>query len=168
MLLFESVRPSDQGEYWCEANSTEGWNRSISINVTGTEQLGIKGLVSKETMCFVCGQGKWNAKLIIKVKLSKSKLTAVASLEKLTFSAQSLCMNEWMNACMHACMHEWMNEWMDGWMNEWMNEWMNGTGKLVNTTRNCRFLSQYFYFLFLFSCKETCIFNPSQIHLCLS
>ena len=36
MLIFESVHLNDQGGYWCEANNTEGWNRSTSVNVTGT------------------------------------------------------------------------------------------------------------------------------------
>ncbi|KAJ7373612.1 hypothetical protein OS493_011217 [Desmophyllum pertusum] len=34
MLAFDSVHLNDQGEYWCEANSTEGWNRSSTANVT--------------------------------------------------------------------------------------------------------------------------------------
>ena len=28
LLTFESVGPHDQGEYWCEAQNAEGWNRS--------------------------------------------------------------------------------------------------------------------------------------------
>ena len=39
MLAFDSVHLNDQGEYWCEANSTEGWNRSSTANVTGTKIL---------------------------------------------------------------------------------------------------------------------------------
>ncbi|KAL9955870.1 hypothetical protein ACROYT_G037263 [Oculina patagonica] len=34
LLAFETVRLSDQGNYWCEANSTEGWNRSSTVNLT--------------------------------------------------------------------------------------------------------------------------------------
>ncbi|XP_078348198.1 fibroblast growth factor receptor 4-like [Oculina patagonica] len=33
-LDFESVNLNDQGEYWCEANSTEGWNRSTTVKLT--------------------------------------------------------------------------------------------------------------------------------------
>lgn len=36
LLAFDSVQLNDQGMYWCEANSTEGWNRSTSVNLTGT------------------------------------------------------------------------------------------------------------------------------------
>ena len=36
ILALDSVRLNDQGKYWCEANSTEGWNRSSSVSLTGT------------------------------------------------------------------------------------------------------------------------------------
>ena len=36
ILDFDSVRLNDQGKYWCEANSTEGWNRSSSVKLTST------------------------------------------------------------------------------------------------------------------------------------
>ena len=39
ILTFESVHLHDQGQYWCEANSTEGWNRSSSVNLKGTGTL---------------------------------------------------------------------------------------------------------------------------------
>ena len=39
MLAFDSVRLNDQGKYWCEANSTEGWNRSSTANLTGISKL---------------------------------------------------------------------------------------------------------------------------------
>ena len=35
MLTIDSVEPQDQGQYWCEANSNEGWNRSDVANLTG-------------------------------------------------------------------------------------------------------------------------------------
>ncbi|XP_078348199.1 fibroblast growth factor receptor 4-like [Oculina patagonica] len=34
MLDFDSVSLNDEGEYWCEANSTEGWNRSTTVKLT--------------------------------------------------------------------------------------------------------------------------------------
>lgn len=35
LLTLEYVRSHDQGEYWCEAQSAEGWNRSrTSLNST--------------------------------------------------------------------------------------------------------------------------------------
>ena len=34
-LTIESVHPRDQGQYWCEAKSGEGWNRSAVANLTG-------------------------------------------------------------------------------------------------------------------------------------
>jgi len=34
ILALDSVRLNDQGKYWCEANSTEGWNRSSSVSLT--------------------------------------------------------------------------------------------------------------------------------------
>ncbi|KAL9955849.1 hypothetical protein ACROYT_G037236 [Oculina patagonica] len=34
LLTIESVEPQDQGKYWCEANSDEGWNRSTMANLT--------------------------------------------------------------------------------------------------------------------------------------
>ena len=36
VLALASVSLNDQGKYWCEANSSEGWNRSSVVNVTGT------------------------------------------------------------------------------------------------------------------------------------
>ena len=39
MLAFDSVRLSDKGKYWCEANNTEGWNRSSTANLTGISKL---------------------------------------------------------------------------------------------------------------------------------
>ncbi|XP_058965898.2 fibroblast growth factor receptor 4 [Pocillopora verrucosa] len=33
ILNFESVHPHDQGQYWCEANSTEGQSRSAPVNL---------------------------------------------------------------------------------------------------------------------------------------
>lgn len=35
VLTVDSVEPQDQGSYWCEANSDEGWNRSTIANLTG-------------------------------------------------------------------------------------------------------------------------------------
>ena len=35
VLTVDSVEPEDQGRYWCEANSDEGWNRSTIANLTG-------------------------------------------------------------------------------------------------------------------------------------
>ncbi|KAL9955846.1 hypothetical protein ACROYT_G037233 [Oculina patagonica] len=35
VLTIESVEAQDQGKYWCEANSDEGWNRSAVANLTG-------------------------------------------------------------------------------------------------------------------------------------
>lgn len=35
VLTVDSVEPQDQGNYWCEANSDEGWNRSTIANLTG-------------------------------------------------------------------------------------------------------------------------------------
>ena len=35
VLTVDSVTPQDQGRYWCEANSDEGWNRSTIANLTG-------------------------------------------------------------------------------------------------------------------------------------
>ena len=35
VLTVDSVTPQDQGRYWCEANSSEGWNRSTIANLTG-------------------------------------------------------------------------------------------------------------------------------------
>jgi len=35
VLTVDSVEPQDQGIYWCEANSDEGWNRSSIANLTG-------------------------------------------------------------------------------------------------------------------------------------
>lgn len=35
VLTVDSVEPQDQGRYWCEANSDEGWNRSTVANLTG-------------------------------------------------------------------------------------------------------------------------------------
>ena len=35
ILAFDSIRLNDQGKYWCEANSSEGWNRSASTSLTG-------------------------------------------------------------------------------------------------------------------------------------
>lgn len=35
ILAFDSIRLNDQGKYWCEANSTEGWNRSACTSLTG-------------------------------------------------------------------------------------------------------------------------------------
>ncbi|XP_078348220.1 fibroblast growth factor receptor 1-like isoform X4 [Oculina patagonica] len=37
LLTIESVELKDQGEYWCEANSDEGWNRSAVANLTVTD-----------------------------------------------------------------------------------------------------------------------------------
>ncbi|XP_078348217.1 myoblast growth factor receptor egl-15-like isoform X2 [Oculina patagonica] len=34
LLTIESVELKDQGEYWCEANSSEGWSRSAVANLT--------------------------------------------------------------------------------------------------------------------------------------
>ncbi|KAL9955843.1 hypothetical protein ACROYT_G037230 [Oculina patagonica] len=34
VLTLDSVKLKDQGEYWCEANSDEGWNRSAVANLT--------------------------------------------------------------------------------------------------------------------------------------
>ncbi|XP_022793758.1 fibroblast growth factor receptor 4-like isoform X2 [Stylophora pistillata] len=34
ILNFESVQPYDQGQYWCEANSTEGRSTSPTVNLT--------------------------------------------------------------------------------------------------------------------------------------
>ena len=36
ILVFDSLRPNDQGRYWCEANSNEGWSKSSSVSLTGT------------------------------------------------------------------------------------------------------------------------------------
>ena len=41
LLTIESVEPQDQGQYWCEANSNEGWNRSAVANLTGRYALPI-------------------------------------------------------------------------------------------------------------------------------
>lgn len=35
VLTVHSVVPQDQGKYWCEASSDEGWNRSSIANLTG-------------------------------------------------------------------------------------------------------------------------------------
>ena len=35
LLAFESIHLNDQGKYWCEANSPEGWNRSSTVTLTG-------------------------------------------------------------------------------------------------------------------------------------
>lgn len=35
VLTVDSVEPQDQGSYWCEANSNEGWSRSSIANLTG-------------------------------------------------------------------------------------------------------------------------------------
>ena len=35
VLTVDSVQQQDQGRYWCEANSKEGWNRSTVANLTG-------------------------------------------------------------------------------------------------------------------------------------
>jgi len=35
VLTIDSVQQQDQGRYWCEANSDEGWNRSTVANLTG-------------------------------------------------------------------------------------------------------------------------------------
>ena len=35
VLTVNSVEPQDQGSYWCEASSDEGWNRSTIANLTG-------------------------------------------------------------------------------------------------------------------------------------
>ena len=35
VLTVDSVTPQDQGRYWCEAHSYEGWNRSAIANLTG-------------------------------------------------------------------------------------------------------------------------------------
>ena len=35
VLTVDSVAQHDQGSYWCEANSDEGWNRSTIANLTG-------------------------------------------------------------------------------------------------------------------------------------
>lgn len=39
MLAFDFVRLNDQGKYWCEANNTEGWNRSSTANMIGISKL---------------------------------------------------------------------------------------------------------------------------------
>ena len=39
MLVFDFVRRNDQGKYWCEANNTEGWNRSSTTNLAGISNL---------------------------------------------------------------------------------------------------------------------------------
>ena len=39
MLTLDFVRLNDQGTYWCEANNTEGWDRSSSVNMTGISKL---------------------------------------------------------------------------------------------------------------------------------
>jgi len=43
ILAFDSIRLNDQGKYWCEANSTEGWNRSSSVSLTGTCAYKVQG-----------------------------------------------------------------------------------------------------------------------------
>ena len=35
VLTVDFVEQQDQGRYWCEANSVEGWNRSTVANLTG-------------------------------------------------------------------------------------------------------------------------------------
>ena len=35
VLTIDSVQQQDQGTYWCEANSAEGWSRSAVANLTG-------------------------------------------------------------------------------------------------------------------------------------
>lgn len=35
VLTVDSVKQQDQGRYWCEANSDEGWNRSTVVYLTG-------------------------------------------------------------------------------------------------------------------------------------
>ena len=35
VLTVDSVAPQDQGSYWCEANSDEGWDKSNIANLTG-------------------------------------------------------------------------------------------------------------------------------------
>ena len=35
VLTIDSVEEQDQGIYWCEATSVEGWNRSTIANLTG-------------------------------------------------------------------------------------------------------------------------------------
>ena len=39
VLAFDPVHPKNQGKYWCEANNTEGFNRSSPVNLTGTSKL---------------------------------------------------------------------------------------------------------------------------------
>lgn len=39
MLFFDFVQRNDQGTYWCEANNTEGWNRSSTMNLAGISKL---------------------------------------------------------------------------------------------------------------------------------
>ena len=39
MLFFDFVQRNDQGTYWCEANNTEGWNRSSTMNLAGMSKL---------------------------------------------------------------------------------------------------------------------------------
>lgn len=36
-LTFQSVLRNDTGKYWCEANSSEGWNKSSVVNLAGTK-----------------------------------------------------------------------------------------------------------------------------------
>ena len=43
LLTFDSVHLNDQGMYWCEANSTEGWNRSSSVSLTGKWAYKVQG-----------------------------------------------------------------------------------------------------------------------------
>ena len=35
ILTFAPVRRDDEGEYWCEAKSSAGWNRSSTATLTG-------------------------------------------------------------------------------------------------------------------------------------
>lgn len=35
MLIFDPVDLTDQGQYWCEANSIIGWNISSTASLTG-------------------------------------------------------------------------------------------------------------------------------------
>lgn len=37
-MSFMPVRPENQGRYWCEANSTEGWTQSPSVFLKGIKK----------------------------------------------------------------------------------------------------------------------------------
>ena len=41
VITFQSVRRNDTGKYWCEANSSEGWNKSSVVNLAGTKKIHI-------------------------------------------------------------------------------------------------------------------------------